>query len=155
MSKYKCAVIYMLDGKVLYIQSWISGYITQVQLASKLLRADYVVEVHMQSYNNPINRAIGQEGDCCDLVPDADSTCSEHERCDSYFIFCLRPLNTSHTQRGCDAPNITSEVAHNNASIDFTNSTFLGITNPFHLNASRHWQVRVSVYYCHTLHVPA
>ena len=122
--------------------------IAQVQLASISVRADYVVEVHVQSYSNPTNRAVGQEGDCCDPVPGADSTCSRNERCDSYFIFCLRPLNT--TQRGCDAHNITSEVAENNASIDFTNSTFLGITNPFHLNASGPWQVSVSVYYCHT-----
>ena len=68
----------------------------------------------------------------------------ETELCDSYFIFCLRPLNTPHTQRGCGTPNITSEVALNNASIDFTQPTFLGIINPFHLNASGPWQVSIS-----------
>ena len=66
----------MLDSEVLYqhIQSWISGYITQVQSTSKFLRADYVVEVHMQSYNNPANRAVGQGGDCCDPQPGPNST---------------------------------------------------------------------------------
>ena len=121
---------------------WICMAIAQVQLASVLVRADYVVEVHVQSYSNPTNRAVGQGGDCCDPQPSTDSTCSKLERCDNYFIFCLRPLNTPRTQRGCDAPNITSGVADNNASIDFTNSTFLGITNPFFLNASIPWQVR-------------
>ena len=125
-----------------------NGYITQVQLASEFLRADYVVEVHMQSYNNPTNRALGQGGDCCDPQPSTDSTCSEHERCDSYFIFCLRPLNTPPTQRGCDTPNITSEVARNNASINFTQPTFLGIANPFQLNASGPWQVSIFHYSC-------
>ena len=117
------------------------GYITQVQLALKFLRADYVVEVHMQSYSNPTNRAAGQGGDCCDPQSGGDHSCTGGERCDNYFTFCLRPLNTSHTQRGCDTPNITSEVALNNASIDFTQPTFLGITNPFHMNVSGLWQV--------------
>ena len=118
--------------------------VTQVQLTSKFLRPDYVVEVLMQSYNNPTNRAEGQGGDCCDSnLVGSDSACTGFMLCDSYFIFCLRPLHTSPTQRGCDTPNITSEVASNNASIDFTQTTFLGIANPFHLNASGSWQVRV------------
>ena len=117
--------------------------ITQVQLASILVRADYVVEVHVQSYSNPTNRAVGQGGDCCDPQSGGNRSCTETKRCDSYFIFCLRPLNTPPIQRGCDTPNITSEVAKNNASIDFTQHTFFGITNPFHLNASGLWQVSV------------
>ena len=150
MSKYKCAVIYMLDGKVLYIQSWISDYIAQVQLASKFLRADYVVEVHAQSYSNPTNRAFDRGGDCCDSnLVGSDSDCTGTKLCDSYFIFCLRPPNTPHTQRGCDTPNITSEVASNNASIDFNQPIFLGVTNPFHLNASGPWQVSVFHYIHH------
>ena len=101
-----------------------------------------MVEVHVQSYSNPTNRAFDQDGDCCDPnLVGSDSACTGTKLCDSYFIFCLRPLNTSLTQRGCDTPNITSEVAQNNASIDFTQPTFLGITNPFHLNASGPWQV--------------
>ena len=122
------------------------GYIIQVQLALKFLRADYVVEVHMQSYNNPTNRAVGQEGDCCDPQIGGSHTCTGLKLCDSYFIFCLRPLSTPPTQRGCDTPNITSEAASNNASINFTQPTFLGIANPFRLNASGLWQVRVFHY---------
>ena len=130
-------------------------------MASILVRADYVVEVDVQSYSNPSNRAVDRGGDCCDPnVVGSDSTCTGTKLCDSYFIFCLRPLDTPLTQRGCDTPNITSEVARNNASIDFTQPTFLGITNPFYLNASGPWQVRVNVYInlnkCyHTQHAPA
>ena len=120
-----------------------NGYIIQVQLASKFLRADYVVEVHMQSYNNPTNRAAGQGGDCCDPQSGGNHSCTGGELCESYFIFCLRPLNTPPIQRGCDTPNITSEVAKRNVSIDFTQPIFLGITNPFYLNASGLWQVSV------------
>ena len=135
-----------------YIKAGSDGYITQVKLASKFLKADYVVEVHMQSYNNPTNRAVGQGGDCCDPQSGGDHSCTETKLCDSYFIFCLRPLNTSPTQRGCDTPNITSEVAPNNDSIDFNQPTFLGITNPFHLNASGPWQVSVFHYIHHNCH---
>ena len=67
----------------------------------------------------------------------------EIKRCDSYFIFCLRALNAPPTQRGCDTPYVTSEVAGNNASIDFIQPAFLGTTNPFHLNASGLWQVSI------------
>ena len=116
---------------------------TQVQLASILVTADYVVEAHVQSYSNPTNRAVGQGGDCCDPLPGSKSNCSKVARCDSYFTFCLRPLNTPSTQRGCDTSNLTSKV-HKDASIDFTNSTFLGTANPLFLNASGPWQVRVS-----------
>ena len=119
--------------------------ITQVQLASILVRAEYVIEVHVQSYSNPSNKAFDQDGDCCD--PSSHSACTGAELCDSYFMFCLRPLNTSPTQRGCDTPNITSEVARNDASINFINSTFLGIANPLLLNASGLWQVRI-FHYC-------
>ena len=90
----------------------------------------------------PTEHLIEELGDCCDSnLVGSDSACTGFMLCDSYFIFCLRPLNTSHTQRGCDTPNITSEVAGNNASIDST--TFLGITNPLHLYASGPWQVSI------------
>ena len=103
-----------------------------------------MVEVHVQSYSNPTNRASDRGGDCCDSnLVGSDSACTGFMLCDNYFIFCLRPLNTSHTQRGCDTPNITTEAADNNASIDFTQTTFLGITNPLHLNAPGPWQVSI------------
>ena len=105
-----------------------------------------MVEVHVQSYSNPTNRAVGQGGECCDPLSGGNHSCIETKLCDSYFIFCLRPLNTSRIQRGCDTPNITSDISDNNASIDFTQPTFLGITNPFYLNASGPWQVRVFHY---------
>ena len=100
--------------------------ITQVKLTSFLVRADYVVEVHVLSYSNPTNRAVDQGGDCCDPLPGSKSNCSEIARCDNYFTFCLRPLNTSLTQRGCDTSNITSKVAKNNAiQLIFVNLLFL------------------------------
>ena len=118
---------------------WLVLTITLTQSVSDYVRADYVVQVNVQSYSNPTNQAANRRGDCCD--PGPTTGCERDRRCDNYFTFCLRALNTLSREGGCDTPEIISKVAHNDAPIDFNQPTFLGTQNPFQLNAFGPWQV--------------
>ena len=94
-------------------------------------------------YHNPTNGAADLGGRCCDNT--RLSTCSGGYRCDNFFVYCLRPFNTSATERGCadDLPMETSSYQANDGFIDFSQPTVLGLPNPLPLTASGPWEVEV------------
>ena len=96
----------------------------------------YILQAQLLDYDNPnqlsfhcSNQSEFCQVDCCDGRQDC---VSGNRRCDTFFTFCLRPLGT--TGFGCGSPSsgseIQSEVNQNDAAIDFSQSTFLGLSNP-------------------------
>ena len=99
----------------------------------------YVVEVQLFGYNNPTGtcydkRCLRNNGRhrCCDTPSGMTSYCIDFRRCDSYFIYCLRPLGSS--GQGCsDYVAVESEVNNNDNDLDFSQSMVLGLENPLTL----------------------
>ena len=98
-----------------------------------------MVEVRLFGYENPTGRCeecprrfTTLPKRCCDDF-DRDSNCDEDDReCDSYFTYCLRPFNT--TFSGCSTyETMTSTVNTDDGPLDFSQSTVLGLHNPFQL----------------------
>ena len=95
----------------------------------------YILQAQLLDYDNPnqlsVHCNVFCQVDCCDGMQMQDCV-SGNRRCDTFFTFCLRPLGT--TGRGCDSPSsgseIQSEVNQNDAAIDFSQSTILGLSNP-------------------------
>ena len=80
---------------------------------------------------------------CCDSGPGACT--SGGRRCDTFFIFCLRPLRAG-SGLGCNSGTVLqSRVNVNDATIDFSQSSFLGLNNPFTLpGLTNNWNVSCS-----------
>ena len=101
----------------------------------------YVVEVQLFGYDNPTGRCYDQQEciindgqhRCCDARRVND--CTAFRRCDSYFIYCLRPLGSDGV--GCSGyRNRTSLVNwddDNLDAVDFSQSIVLGLENPLTL----------------------
>ena len=103
-----------------------------------LVEGRYVVEVRLNGYTNPsgkCNSAVcytrnGQQI-CCDGVD--TSKCMDWERCDSYFVYCLKPLGTVVHVLGCFDNEIRAVSAPNindGPGIDFSLSKVLDLSNP-------------------------
>lgn len=68
--------------------------------------------------------------------------CNGKERCDSKFVYCLRPLGTQDPQQECSDGKRVSSVNANDDAIDFSNDTVLGLSNPLILHGlTREWSV--------------
>ena len=89
----------------------------------------YLVEVRLFNYSNPTGRCQEcplDNGGFCD-----GSRMPTRSTCDSFFIYCLRPLNTSEIEEGCSGfESMTSEPNRNDEPVDFHNATVLGLPNP-------------------------
>ena len=133
-----CLWLGKVSGIIVSSCSWESQWL---QL-SVLVSADYVVQVKMVSYSNPFNRR--SDGQCCD--PDNNGGgYTEGECCDTYFIYCLMPRSSTATQCPNNEPKYTAVSDHivDGATIDFSQPTVLGLSNPFNLTGiSRAWEVR-------------
>lgn len=74
---------------------------------------------------------------CCDS--ESHTNCSGDHRCDSYFIYCSRPLLDSSVEQatsiGCQFGEniIISTVNVNDEPVNFSRSIVLGLKNPFQL----------------------
>ncbi len=111
------------------------------------VRGDYILRVQVHDYENPTNRCAQDQG-CCD---DSGTTCNSFRRCDNEFFFCVRPLGTplpaeqalfntvserSVENRSRDLQCLQtlaafrSQTNNDAASINFQQSTFLGLPNP-------------------------
>ena len=101
-----------------------------------LVEGRYVVEVRLNGYTNPSGKCNSKDcfpdahqQTCCDSH-DTDM-CTGSERCDSYFVYCLRPLGT--VDLGC-LDNETRAVSVSNEDdepdIDFSQSKVLDLSNP-------------------------
>ena len=106
----------------------------------------YVVEVQLFDYNNPTGTCQGcppppgSDGrhSCCDDLNSFDQ-CDRGSRfrlCDSYFIYCLRPLGSD--GEGCS--NYRNRTSTGNdqddPQLDFSQSVVLGLENPLVLEGS-------------------
>ena len=111
------------------------NFVSQLTLIEGL----YILQVQLLDYNNPTQQAVvsGQFA-CCD-----GCIGTFRRRCDTFFIFCLRPLDT--TGLGCGSSSgseIQSGVNVNDADIDYSGSTVLGLNNPLNLpGLTNDWNV--------------
>ena len=111
---------------------------TQV-LVCVLVEGRYVVEVRLNGYTNPSGKCNsdsdacytqnGRQQTCCDS--DNTDKCTGRERCDSFFVYCLRPLGT--IDMGCPNNEMFAVSVPNEddgPGIDFSLSRVLGLSNP-------------------------
>ena len=103
-----------------------------------LISGRYAVEVRLFGYDNPTQKCQdcrdGQFADpgCCDdfqalTCPNTD------QRCDSFFFYCLRTLN-SQMERNCSYfGSRTSAVNTDDGALNFSQSVVLGLENPLQL----------------------
>ena len=130
-------------------------YLHQLLFSIQLVASvsgDYLVEVRVQSYNNPTNGCEDFNGGCCDSSDAA--TCDGQLRCDNQFFYCLRFLNTQATSRGCQRYNtpLRSNINIDGRRIDFTQPTVLGLPNPIRLpGRTNSWQVSINIVSSHNM----
>lgn len=104
----------------------------------------YFLQARVNSFSNPNQQSfhcINEDGcsfRCCDDVNlFLCGFLTGDRQCDTFFVFCLRPLGT--TELGCGSNTtsgsmIRSDVNENDATIiDFSQSSFLGLSNPINL----------------------
>ena len=114
-----------------------------------LVKGLYVLQLEILGYDNPTQQRISCNrfvcfGVCCD---DGSGPCTNGDRrCDTFFTYCLRPLNA--TGSGCGSPSsgheIQSDVNVNDAAVDFSQSTVLGLSNPINFSGlTNDWNVSV------------
>ena len=98
------------------------------------------MEVRVFGYNNPTQTCqdcqhAGQFSDpsCCDSInTKSRGTCTDSDRCDSFFYYCLRTIGG--VGRNCSYfGSRTSTVNMNDLQIDFNQSTVLDLANPLQL----------------------
>jgi hypothetical protein len=105
----------------------------------------YLVEVRLNGYANPTGQCEGCEitfgwiQTCCDIqdINMATDDCIEERRCDSYFIYCLRPIGDRELDCSSSEYRITSSANPNDGPLNFSQSTVLGLSNPQVLSGLR------------------
>ena len=101
-----------------------------------MVKGRYLVEMRLNGYSNPTGKCGHEDGCqtdtpgelyCCDSY---DTTCSGWERCDSYFVYCLRPLGED--RLGCLVNETRAESSsnENDRPINLSRSRVLGLDNP-------------------------
>ncbi len=109
------------------------------------MHGDYDIIVRIYNYTNPTNTgAFRGASNCCDNSRQDGDVCSTtNRRCDNIFTFCVKTLDDSaNGTSSCMSDLMTSETNWNDAHIDFTMSTWLGLDNPLRLNGiTTAWQV--------------
>lgn len=118
-----------------------------------LLRAEYILNITLQSYSSN-----GRCAECREEEDEGNGCCDDFEsrscgtagvssrRCDTYFLYCLLPINTNTATYGRNPVPCTviaqSESTVNDAPIDFSQSTVLGLSNPLIFSGiSSTWEV--------------
>lgn len=106
----------------------------------------YVVKVRVHGYDNPTNKCpVCKDSEdllpgCCDNSFNVGS-CSEEERCDNGFFYCLKDYNSPPDSDPkqptlCGFHTSDGQISHQNTDgtpIDFAADMVLGIPNPFQL----------------------
>ena len=99
----------------------------------------YQVEVRLLGYENPTQRCQGcrvfgsqRVRSCCDDFS-RSTRCDGDRKCDSYFIYCLRPLQSQEGSCSNSDRTVTSAVNTDDEMIDFSQSKVLGLNNSFQL----------------------
>ena len=111
------------------------------------MRANYNLSITLSSYTNVNNLCIDcvDEGiGCCDdFAGRRCTTPNRGSRCETYFEYCLLPLNTiaSNGPVPCTV-RARSNPATDDSAINFAQSTVLGLSNPLVLREpSSAWNV--------------
>ncbi len=94
-----------------------------------LVEGRYIVKVRLNGYSNPTG--FTHDRHCCDNITNTNE-CTTWERCDSFFVICLRPLGTVN-QTGCfgDSGRVQSGFNKDDGpDVDFSQSKVLGLSNP-------------------------
>ena len=105
-----------------------------------LVQGRYLLEVRLNGYENQEGKCVGCPRDqsatthsCCDDFR-RFSNCVGDRRCDSYFIFCLRPFGSERQRYDCrtlyNDTRVTS-VNRDDGPINFTSEMVLDLENPF------------------------
>jgi hypothetical protein len=118
-----------------------------------LVKGLYVIQLQLLGYDNPTQQRIFCNSDRCFLTfgvccDDGGGSCGNgNRRCDTFFIYCLRPLGTNGFDCGSNSGSeIQSGVNENDAVINFSQSTVLGLSNPINLpGLTNDWNVSVLV----------
>ena len=104
-----------------------------VQVCISSAVGDYIVEVRTHNYSNPDSLLFDET--CCDLCG------TWYSGCDNVFYYCLRNLSTSRANKECAGGN-RSLVNSNDAPLNFSKPTVLGLPNPLPLQGlTREWNV--------------
>ena len=105
-----------------------------------LVEGRYLVEVRLNGYTNPTGKCNSQNcfndhGNqlCCDSRN--TKNCQSWEHCDSYFVYCLRPLGEINLRCTVNETRAVSLYNEDDKSdIDFSQNTVLGLSNPQNLS---------------------
>ena len=127
-----------------------------------LVQGRYLLEVRLNGYDNQDNSCIDCQPEgrtlhgCCDDHNRVNDCDRNERRCDSYFIFCLRPFGSRQEKYDCKTlyndTRMTS-VNNNDGPVDFTSSTVLGLENPFLLpGLTEEYEVRYIVIILNSFH---
>ncbi len=75
--------------------------------------------------------------------------CTEGERCDTYFAYCLMPHSSTAVRCPRNEPGFTAvstTTIVDGADINFSQPTVLGLSNPFNLTGiSTAWEIMISL----------
>ena len=120
-----------------------------------LVEGLYVLQLQLLGYSNPAQKRLFCNDDLCSSDLDLGRCCdggsgpctNGDRRCDSFFTYCLRPLGTPGFNCGSrSGSEIQSDMNENNAAVDFSRSTVLGLTNPINFpGLTNDWNVSVFV----------
>ena len=83
--------------------------------ACVLVRGRYIVEMRLLGYDNPTQRCQD-----CPIVQSVDRSCMGTDRCDSYFIYCLRTIGS--IGRDCSYFGIRMSSANTDDMMDQSTS---------------------------------
>ena len=113
------------------------------------MKANYNLSITLNSYTNVNNHCIECRDDgvgCCDDFEGRRCTTPNRgSRCETYFEYCLLPLNTvsSNGPVSCTV-RARSNPGTDDSAINFAQSMVLGLSNPLVLREpSSAWNVRL------------
>ena len=120
-----------------------------------LVKGLYVLQLQLLGYSNPTQQRLFCDNNVCSLDLDLGQCCdggsgpctNGNKRCDSFFTYCLRPLGTSGFNCGSSSGSeIQSGVNWNDAAVNFSQSTVLGLTNPINFpGLTNDWNVSIFI----------
>ena len=142
MPKSKTDTLYnyqfTLSAIKLYYSHW-WRFINLIMQICEHVQGLYLLEVTLNGYENRDGRCIDcpQRSiihSCYDDFGRFDDWNLSYLACDSYFVFCLRIFNTRWGRFNCQENYKGTRVTSaniNDAPLDYTNKTVLGLENPF------------------------